>query len=301
MNTKVNVDITKTNRVTNFGIQSKQPHSIYLRLHDNKYVLDNNNIQNIRLTIRVDAKNEIDIITLDSTNLKEIDGEYLYEFNVPNSLLELQGKLFITIRVRYNNINYTLNEFKILVFEKLDTGMFAINNAVNRFNYMINLYLDSIKRDQIDVPNGVVALDSEGRFDEKFLPDFLKEHIEHKLWDTHQKNIEYIHGLRLDTDTYRLHYYDDDDDADYLINQIHGGLLGHPNKSSEWNIFGGNLSDVRDNFIDANVFTSTVEATINAGTLDTDITNTIDGGKFMDSPNSESENRVTNPIHGGFI
>lgn len=280
MQTVFNLDLNKKNHSTSFAYQvPTNTQEMYFRIIENDYVIDYSKL--VRLVLRFELENGT-VYVQDTSKLSTYQNERVVEYNVLSTLLRNTGQLTVTPTVQLSNKTVILSSFKIYLYDDTsnscaNTNMRNVLTSIYSFNYMLGLYYDSIKRDQINQPNGVVGLDENGDVPLRYFPSKLVNHISDKLVDTATKTFYDdngqeigIHGMKLD-DKWRLRYYDSDDSEWYVANSIYAGKFGYPNKSAEWNVYGGTWGT----------------PTINAGLFTTTVNNFVDGGTFNDSLSSE--------------
>lgn len=294
----INLDLNSKLKPTDMAFRIGVDYEVYYRISHNEYDIDYDKFENLRLTIRVNKTSVVDYVVLDSTNVVEVNDIKYLSWKVPNVYLKEESLLLVEYVSKYDNKNYNIRSSNYQVYNKPSPEMNGILQAIDKYNSAINLYLESIKRKEIDVPNGLIGLDSEGRIKEDMFKSELKDHIPTRLIDTLDK-VESIHGLRLHGDKKLLQYYDIDDLEYYHANQIHGGQLGFNNKPEQYNIFGGNLGSY-SGMIDALEFNIEVNDTIDASNLSETNDSFVDGGSFR-MTEEENEDIYLNRIHGGFL
>lgn len=286
MDTVFNLQIDKKNPPTSFGYMiPKNTQSLYFRIIDNDYIVDYDDFNELRLVVEFDT-GEIEVATINKTVTHQ--SEQVIEYKIPDKYLQKVNRAVIEPRVKMVNKTVILSKFVIVFYDKYSAEMDGILTATSSFNNMLNNFWNKIKYDQLNEPNGVIKLDNNGDIPIEFFPDIFKSHINDKIVDTEKRKFYdrngkeiSIHGLEFD-DKWRLCYYDNDDDEWYVVNQVHGGKFGYPNKSSEWNIHGGVWGT----------------PTINAGLFTQDTDKFIDGGTFDDSLSGEVD---ANFIDAGVI
>lgn len=292
----LNLDISGTVKSSDLALKKDSEYDIYFRIHDDGYDINYDNFNNLRLTVRVNKTTITDVININADNIISYNGKNYIMWTIPMIYLKDEALLLISATVNYNNSNKKAQDFVFQIYEKSSPELNGMLIAIDKYNTAIGLYLDSIKISELNNNNGVVGLESNGKIHEDRFNPIFSEHIPTKLIDTIDK-VDDIHGLRLENN--KLEYYDNDDLEFYIVNQIHGGQLGFKNKSSEYNIFGGDLESYRYT-IDAMTFNTEIPDTIDGGNLNDNTENYIDGGIF-NMTNTEDEDRYLNRIHGGFL
>ena len=276
MNTIFNLDLNKKNHPTSFAYQvPSNTQEMYFRIIENDYVIDYSKFSALNLRFEFEDGT---IYTGTTSSFTVYQNEKVVEYKIPSNYLNKVGNATVTPTVKLSNKTVILSSFKIYLYDGessscANTNMRNTLTSIYSFNYMLGLYYDSIKRDQINQPNGVVGLDSNGDIPLQYFPTTLTNHITDKLINTKTKTFYDengvdigIHGMKLD-DKWRLIYYDSDDQEWYVANSIHGGNLINPQKSSEWNIYGGII----------------VPPTINAMSFKDNLEDYMDGGTFKDN------------------
>ena len=299
MQTVFNLDLNKKNPPTSFAYQvPTDTQEMYFRIIENDYVIDYSRFK--QLTLQMELPSGA-IYTQSATKLTTYQNEKVVLFKIPSGFLNNTGVMTISPRVSLNNKTVILPSFKIYLYDAessncLKNNMRNVLSSINHFNYMLSLYYDSIKRDQINQPNGVVGLDSNGNIPLDYFPTTFTNHISDKLIDTattkfYDDNGQEIgiHGLKLD-DKWRLRYYDHEDLTWRIVNSIYGGDFGVQNKSSEWNVFGGSWNIANANTVtDAGIFTNTVNNFVDGNTFKDTLSGDVDSN-FIDGGVETGEN-----------
>lgn len=294
----INLDIDGKSKPTDIAMRTNNEYEIYYRLSKDTYDIDYSKFNNMRLNIRINKTSNVDYVILDTSNVVELNGKKYVVWKIPNVYLKDEALLIVNYEIKYDNVNHNIKSSNYQVYIKPTPEMNGILSAIDRYNTALGLYLDSIKRKEINSPNGIVGLDDNGVIEKDRFNPLFSEHIPTKLIDTLGK-VENIHGLKLKNDDYYLYYYDNDDLEYYIVNQIHGGQLGYNNKPEQYNIFGGELTE-NSNFIDASMFNINLNDDIEGGNLNSSPEGIIDAGLF-DVMYDENEDRYLNRIHGGFL
>lgn len=237
------LDISNANKTADFSCKINTINQVNFIIHNSGNLIDYSKFNSINIRITFNGTTLIFEQSLNSSNLKTIDGIQYIEWKVPINILQNQDKLSLKLTVRYNNSNVILKDFKCIVYKLDSAEMNAINTANRNLNSIIQTYLDSIKRSEIDAPNGLISLDSNGKIDKNKISFDFNAHIKDELIDT-TGTLTQLHGLRINKNTYEVEYYDVDDDYWYVINSIHGGSFTKQNKESpKYDVFGGNFTD----------------------------------------------------------
>lgn len=233
------LDVSFENKTTDFGFKIKENNSIYFGIHDNIYVVDYDLVSSVTLNITTVNGLEYSFVIND---IVEFNDARYFKWDIPLTLLQSSDKLTIIPIVRYKQANFTLDKFKLIIYELDEGEMNAIKQAIRNYNSLIKKYLDRLKRSDLDKVDGIIPLDENGLINPRYLPELLDEHIPQKLYDT-LNSIQQIHGLRINRTTFEVEYYDSDDDYWYVVNSIHGGSFTRMNKSEQYDVFGGNFTD----------------------------------------------------------
>ena len=295
MNTIFNLDLNKKDHPTSFAYQvPSDTQEMYFRIIENDYVIDYSSFRQLSLRFEF-GSGTIYTNTVSSTTTYQ--NEKVIAYKIPSNYLNKTGDITVTPTVRLSNKTVILSSFKLYLYDGqsnscANTNMRNVLTSIYSYNHMLKLYYDAIKRDQINKPNGVVGLNSNGDIPIEYFPTTLANHITDKLIDTKTKTFPDengldigIHGLKLD-DKWRLRYYDAEDLAWRVANSIYGGDFGVPNKSAEWNISGGSWGTPS---ISAGTFTKTSDRFFDGGNFKDSLSGEVDAN-FIDSGVETGEN-----------
>lgn len=286
MTTIFNLDLSKKNEPASFAynIPTNSTYTMYFRIIENEYVIDYSKFQSLSLRFQFED-NSIEVKS--TTTMTTYKGERVVKYDIPSSFLKKTTKIYVTPTVRVSNKTTVLQSYKLVIYEDETKEMNGILSAIDNYNYMLSQFYDSIKRIEINNPNGIIGLDSKGKLNINFLPSSLLDHLPLEIRQGD------VHGLKLDS-KHRLNYYDNDDQRWYIANQIHGGSFRNPNKDASWNIHGGFFDD---GFIDAATFTTEVSTFVDGGEFTDSLSGSLDAGNFFDAgylPAGQGK-----AIHGG--
>lgn len=257
---------------------------LYFRIVKNDTIIDYlKELINLELMLKYDD-NSIEVV---STKKRRVYlNEEMIEYTLDANKLNSNSRILITPTVKLKGGSYLLSSTWISTYDTggCDESRYQmVNSLVDAYNSILGLYFKSVKWSEVDVPNGVVGLDSNGDIGFTYLPSDISQHMYDKLIDTTKQNnfqddLE-LHGLKIDS-KWRLLYYDADDEAWRIANGVYGGSLFLPHKPPAWDVNGGSILD----------------PAINAGTFTQNIVNTVDGGTFTDGSNTFLD---ANFIQGG--
>lgn len=214
----LNLDINNNNKTTDYAVPVSSDSTIYFRVNDGEYVIDYTKVTGINIELETTNPRGIRNYRLGINDIVMLDEESIIRWVVPSSELTTEKQLKVTIDIRYNNRSYTINEFEITVGTDFGLEMSGILSVIDRFNYMVYLYLQSIKRSEIGSIDGIVPLNSNRKIENLYLPDFLKNHIPEKLYDT-LYTIEGVHGLRINRTSFALEYFNSDTNTWTRVNR----------------------------------------------------------------------------------
>ena len=286
MTTIFNLDLSKKNEPASFAynIPTNSTYTMYFRVSENEYVIDYSKFQSLSLRFQFED-NSIEVKS--ATTMTTYKGEKVVKYDIPPSFLKNTTKIYVTPTVKVSNKTTVLSSFKLIIYDGSSTEMNGILSAIDQYNYMLGQFYDSIKRVEINKPNGVIGLDNKGKLDINLFPNNLLDHLPFEIRQGE------VHGLKFDS-KHRLIYYDDDDQRWYVANQIHGGSFKNPNKDASWNIHGGFFDD---GFIDAATFADNITDYISGGEFTDSLADEWDAGSFLDAgylPTGQDK-----AIHGG--
>ena len=233
-----NLDLDNLTKVTDYGFNrslSPPPPIIYFRLYKNGYLFDMSKFQRLTFRYRVGGTNQIYNENYTQTEL--INGERLVKVELLSQLLQRSDKVTVSPSVRESNKTIILSDFIFYMYEGEKNEMTAVKHALMRFNVLYGLYINAIKRDQINQPFGVVGLDGKGKIPLERLPIEITDHVFETVFNSE------VHGLRINKDKKMLEYYDSDDQYWYEINVLYGGIFKLPTKSEQYTVYGGNFVD----------------------------------------------------------
>lgn len=236
------LDISRRNKSADLSCKLNVVNTVRFVIHDSQNRIDYSKFNS--MTIRSSPNNRSNVYTqtLNTSAIKEIEGIKYVEWIIPNEVISVVDKINLNLTVRYNNTNYTILEFKMIVYN-LDTAeMNAVIQANRNLNSIIQTYLDSVKKSEINTPEGLIGLDANGKIDKNKIPFNFEEHVSDELYDT-LTTLDSIHGLRINRDTYEVEYYDSDDEYWYVVNSVYGGSFTKQPKASNYDVFGGNFTD----------------------------------------------------------
>lgn len=235
MDTILHIDLNNKINITNvvYKVNSSSKHLLF-RVFENNYPKSMDDFERLKLSIKLDSDGSIYSKT--TSEIVERDGVKLIKFDLDDELLGSLNKLEVTPSIRFNNVRTVINKFKIITYNDESAELNGVISSVYSFNKMVSLWIDSIKRDQLNQPNGIIKLDNKGKISHTSIQDYLQNHALDKIIDTD------IHGLTLDED-FMMRYWDSDDNEWYIANSVNGGKFGHPHKPQSYNISGGKFSD----------------------------------------------------------
>lgn len=229
-----NLDLDNRHKVTNYAFDIIDiPPVIYYRLYRDGYALDMNDFD--RLTIRYKVDNPYGIYTRNYIATEIINGEELVKVNLDSQIFAQKGKIFSSPTVKISNKSIILKDFQFLIYDGKSQEMNAVKQALMRLNQMYYQYIKSVKKDQINQPNGVVGLGSDGKIPMDKLNLDITKHVFDKVFNTD------VHGLRMN-DNFELELHEGDD-VWSIANSIHGSTWDSPNKDGK-EIFGGTFTSV---------------------------------------------------------
>ena len=260
---------------------------IYFRIVENDYPINYVEFDEIELVFK-------GIDRLFATKVVTVGKEQLVEFDLQGYLINGREEVLVDATVAMEFRRVFIGTIKLVTYDDeisscRESEWRMLANILDNFNATLGRYYNAIKRDQINQPNGVPALDSNGRVSYEQLPIEIDSHPQDLLYDTYDKEFIQdgidigIHGLKLDEE-WQLTYWDTMDKRRYKINSIYGGEFGIPNKPEEWNIWGGDFGDI--DVISGDNFTNPPEDLIYAGDFNVQHENVIisdvDGGGSVD-------------------
>jgi hypothetical protein len=179
--TIINLDLSRNNKPTDYAFKketSPSPH-IYFRVFENGYTVSLNTFTNLNLKI---AKSQTGETYNFSTNTTvSIDNERLIRFTLTPELLNDLDSLEIEPTINILNKSTILKKFKLIIYDTLTTEMLGILEAIDSYNRVYAIYLNSIKREQINAPNGIVKLDGNKRVNISQTPRVIINHIDSKI------------------------------------------------------------------------------------------------------------------------
>lgn len=223
---KVPIDITGTFSTSDLLFYDENPAFIYARLYENKYDIDYSRFSFLRLVL-FDSNNNVN--TINSSEIIEENGIKYIKLEIPDDLLGVHMDYNTRITVGIDNKNKQLKRFKI--FSRVEKTS-DLNTAIiltKRINWILEEYLSSVKRQEIDVPNGLIPLDEDARVEIKYMHDDIVQHIK----------LEYSgHDTRMNKNR-MLEYFDTQDEEWYELNSLNGGDFNIDRKPSEFSYHGG--------------------------------------------------------------
>lgn len=235
MDTILHIDLDNKTNATNmtYKINSSSKYLLF-RVFENNYTKSMDDFERLKLSIKLSSDGSI--YSKSTSEVVEINGTKLIKFNLDDDLLDSVDKLEVAPSIRFNNIRTKINKFKIFIYDDDSAELSGVISSIYNFNKMVDLWIDSIKKDQLNQPNGIISLDENGKLDYRLFQENLQKHALDKIIDTD------IHGLILDED-FMMRYWDSDDYEWYIANSVNGGKFGYPHKPNEYNITGGKFTD----------------------------------------------------------
>lgn len=236
---KLNLEVDNKKKVTDyaFKVDTEDSPIINFRLVRNTYDYDLKGFNSLYFKI-VDEKDPSNMytVTITSSSITSQDGENVIKFIMPLGSVRKQTNLIVSPTIKISNISKALTPFKIIVYEKDTPEMNFIKVVIKNFNDMYGRFVDVIKRDQINQPDGVVGLNNNIKIENAQIPNKYVEHPDLKIRQST------VHGMGLNSD-FMLEYKDIDDDMFYEFNLLFGGIFGYPNKSEEHDVYGGDFGE----------------------------------------------------------
>ncbi len=179
------------------------------------------------LDIKIPFEVTVEIIEKNNFTVKQskkfVNKDVVFMNNIPTinmaitqEILFNENSYSIDISVFINNQHITLPNF-IMFFNSSETHESKqIRKVKESYNQALDKYLNVIKRNQINKPNGVIGLDKDGRTDISVFSSLVVTHLQDKIM------IGEVHELRLRPDYY-LEYYDEDSQSWLMVDRLEGG------------------------------------------------------------------------------
>jgi len=222
---RIYLDIGGKRKSTDFSFLTGQDTAtIFFILTYNDYFLNSN----------ISFQMDIDIIEKNSFKVeyskKITSSDILYDNDIPYISLTLpqiflvkENAYNIDINVLVGSVYTSLPNFLMFFNATESYELKQIKKTIEAYNKSLEKYLNTVKRDQINQPSGVIGLDDSGRMDISVLPPFVNNHIQDKIMASE------VHGLRLRKD-YFLEYYDTISEQWLMVDRLEGGEFNTPQK-----------------------------------------------------------------------
>lgn len=198
-----NLDIESKNKVSSFAFRNGIGGVFYLRPYAGQYTTNWSKVN--KVTIEYTENNNISnkyTIVLDSSNIKNIDGQDLMEVTLPAGMMGISALYSGTVQVN----NQATQPMDMLIYDVTSIELELMKNVTIDYENTFFKYLSSIKKDKVNTANGVAVLDANKKILESYLPDSYKKHIDTKIRKGE------AHKIKLDGNGV-LWYFDSDDNT----------------------------------------------------------------------------------------
>lgn len=198
-----NLDVDSKNKVSSFAFRNGIGGVFYLRPYSGQYVTNWSKVNKVTI-VYIENNNMSNkfTITLDSSNIKNIDGQDLMEVTLPTAMLNHSALYIGTVQVN----NQATQTMDMLIYDITSVELDLMRQVTLDYENTFYKYLDSIKKDKVNVANGVAVLDQNKKILESYLPDSYKKHIDTKI------RTGEAHKVKLDGNGI-MWYFDSDDNT----------------------------------------------------------------------------------------
>lgn len=215
----LNLDVIGSYKTTDYIFKQDNQDSpvISFKLIKDYYIYDLKDFNSIAFTIvEENTLLKVHEATYEEKDIKKTkDGNFL-DFIIPLSVSsEIKSYIIETTSTIAGKSNI-IPTFKIFIYEKETSENKYVREVVQNYNRAFAKYIDSIKRSEINSPNGVVGLDKDGIVNKYNLPTRLTEHPTQVIYDSSP------HNFRLN-ERFFLEYYDRDSEQWEVADRLNGG------------------------------------------------------------------------------
>jgi len=215
---KLVLELSSARKTTDYAFDIKNsPSLVLLVLTHKNYPLETDLFQSLNITLEDKETGEIkydEIFYLE--DIEVLGNESIIKLEIPIHLTNKEMTYIVNSISKYNNIVENLPKYTISYYSQDSQEIRAVKRAVELFNLTWIKYVNSIKIDQINQPNGIVGIDSNSKIPKSKFPDKLTNHINSTIYE------ESPHNLRLNN-RYFLEYYDIDSEQWEVADRLNGG------------------------------------------------------------------------------
>jgi len=174
-----NLDLDLEFPISDYGFSNSFPAILYFRPSKNYYVSTWDSINKVYFKF-IDSFTPTRIFeyTLDKTDIVDLNGEKLLKLTLDTNMINVSSYYKVVVQL---NDKEKANYMNISIFDISTLEMSTLLKVIDKGEVELLRYLQSIKKDMLNVPNGVAVLNANKKIEEIYLPKEYREHINTKL------------------------------------------------------------------------------------------------------------------------